>query len=173
MSAATIFGNRTAPSLGYAPSVDTRAILASNLNRLMAYAVGRKGPDLTTPTAIEGATDGAVSKSAIYQAINKKSDLRLTHIEIIAELFRFPAWYLLYPWLDPENPPEILTREIRRELEQLRALRAQVDGWARGSSIDAGAGNGNRDAAPSPDIGAEQGSSAPKRGTTKKKTPKA
>jgi hypothetical protein len=103
-----------------------RKVFSANLTRLMQRAKDRDNDKAATATALERyyqVSDSAVSRY-------KKADVaaNLDHLERLALAFGVQPWELLYPSFDPDNPPEVMTPERTKELQETLVAAAKLLG---------------------------------------------
>lgn len=123
----------SAQRVAYASDVtpeQIKALLQRNLEALLEFdGQTRPGGRLSYEALGRKAKIG---KATVGRIKRKESAPAVDTLEAIAGVFRLKGWQLLCEDLDPANPPQLLTRAIADELAELRALRAQVEAWARG-----------------------------------------
>jgi len=124
-----------------------RGIFARNLKLLMKYAkehpqdprwAGKTSAPLGTLEALEARSGVADSALSRYRA--EQSAANLDSLEWIGQAFGLQAWALLYPDLDPANPPEVLTPERKEEIKE--TVRAALKLLGVANEIE---GNGGAD----------------------------
>jgi transcriptional regulator with XRE-family HTH domain len=101
---------------------DLRSLIADNAQWLL------DGADLSHEAAAErtGLGKGSVGRLSRGDVNNT-----IKTLDAFAEGFGLAAWQLLATDLR-HGPPELLTPEVRQELQELRALRSQLEALARG-----------------------------------------
>lgn len=91
------------------------------------------------------ARSGGIATGSVHRATHGQN-VTLDVLDGLAAAFGLPAWALLHPDLNPSTfdtatPPQLVTRELLDELAELRALRSQVEAWARGPEGSLGSGD--------------------------------
>jgi hypothetical protein len=128
---------------------EIREVFAANLRRLMRHARDRFAENpalegLGTASGLEVLT--GVSDSAIGRYKKGKVGAPIDHVQRIARAFGLQAWEMLYPHLDPVNPPEVMSAERTKELQETLVAAAKLLGTTsngkEGEVHDAGAYRG-------------------------------
>ena len=119
--------------------IDPRAILAANLKALMQYAKEHPDSGPTSAAALERATelahaDGGVSDSAFSRYLNQEASAHLDHLAKIALAYDLQVWQLLYPSLEPANPPVLRQGPVEEELYRVLAAGAKL--FAQQGAVD-------------------------------------
>lgn len=106
------------------PHINPGATLARNLLALMEYARDRKsGPS----NGVELQAASGVSDSTISRWLKQGVSPRLDDLHKVAKAYELQTWQLLYPKLDPANPPAVPdTSSVQQELIEILKAGAEL-----------------------------------------------
>lgn len=141
----------TVPGSGYARTVtgpDLCRLVADNLLKLIDADEKRTGVRLRHEDLAKKA---GVGKGTIGRILRAEAGTGIDTLELVAGVFRWRAWQLLPGPIEADAPPEILTKGIRVELTELRAIRKMVEGFARDRGDQEPSSDGDRRPAHSQD----------------------
>lgn len=104
--------------------IDPRKVLAKNLQTLLDFAKEHEDSGPASAIDLERETEkkhpgAAVSDSAIGRYLAQESSAHLDHLSKIAQAYDLHVWQLLYPNLEPANPPVLRRTPTEEELYAL------------------------------------------------------
>lgn len=119
------------------PDTSIRAILAANLAALMRYAGDHQRESeelgaLSSQVGLESVS--GVSNSTISRYLRQEVAAKIDDIHRLAVAYGLHGWQLLFPSLDPANPPVVPYTATEREL--YKVLKAGVEVIARRGELD-------------------------------------
>ena len=93
---------------------DAASILADNLDRLMNSQQPR-------PSQAAIAKSAHLDQKTVSRILNRSVATSVTAVESLAKIWGLQAWQLLFPDLDPSNPPVApVTEAEKRFYEQIK-----------------------------------------------------
>lgn len=104
-------------------------MIAVNLERLLDADEVRRGARLTHAALAKRAR---VGQGTIGRMTRGENGPGVDTLEAVALVFGCRAWQLLIPDLDPAAKPQLMTAGVRQELDELRAMRRNLEELARG-----------------------------------------
>lgn len=114
--------------------VDIALILRDNLLRLFRFhretQTGRPAGhyELEEATGIGKSTVYRIAPPDVSRLKSAETDnsARIGTVDQIGKAYGLRAWQLLVPHMDPAHPPELLTMELRVELQTLRHFKRDI-----------------------------------------------
>jgi transcriptional regulator with XRE-family HTH domain len=109
--------------------MESKKLLAGNLRALMAYAADTKsGPDSLKRLSRETGLSRATLRAILTETASPAADT----LAMIARAYGLETWQLLFPHLDPANPPVVPVTETEKELTRRlqavsKAFREQIE----------------------------------------------
>jgi len=116
------------------PGNSLRTVLAANLAALMAHASDHKDARLSNQVGLESAS--GVSNSTISRYLRQEVAAKIDDVQRLAVAYGLQGWQLLFPNLDPANPPVV--PYTATEMELYKVLKAGAEVIARREKVDDG-----------------------------------
>lgn len=110
-------------------ATDLQALLKGNLEAAIGHMERTLGQTLRHEDIAHRA---GIGKGTVGRVLRKETCPAVDTLEALASVFGLRGWQLLIEGFRADEPPEIVTDELRLELDELRALAQQVEGLTRG-----------------------------------------